>query len=147
MAWHFCFYARCKSHSERRYFGSPSGKSPHWGRVFSNTNMTWWKLLGSAQMLHLKDSNFVHKKWNSPTYSRSTCTVSFWIGQMNSPCARLSPLTSARLVLPWPWLLVWSVSHVGEASLSTHISLHPVSPNTRSPEGSYSLCSPLFAHW
>lgn len=37
MTWHFCFYARCKSHSERRYLGSPSGKSPHWGRTLSST--------------------------------------------------------------------------------------------------------------
>lgn len=37
MTWHFCFYARCKSHSERRYLGSPSGKSPHWGRALSST--------------------------------------------------------------------------------------------------------------
>lgn len=37
MTWHFCFYARCKSHSKRRYLGSPSGKSPHWGRALSST--------------------------------------------------------------------------------------------------------------
>lgn len=49
MAWHFCVYARCKSHSERTYLGFPSGKSSNWGTALSNA--IW---LGESCWVQLK---------------------------------------------------------------------------------------------
>lgn len=73
-----------------------------------------------------------------------------WMSRMDEQDGWTVPVPGSHLstwlLLPWLWLLAWSVPHAGEVSLSTHISLRPVPPNIRSPEGSYSLCSPWFVH-
>lgn len=114
MVWHFCFYERNKSHSERRFLGSPSGKSPHWGRALSNA--IW---LGENSWVQLKC--FTWKIQILFTESETAPKTAGPLAQFHSqvlqseqdrwtvqvPGSHLSPW----LLLSWPWLLVQSVPH------------------------------------
>lgn len=124
----------------------PCGKSAQWGRALSNTVR-----LGESCCVQLRCFTQMSQSSFTGAESETDPKTAGLFAWSTSPVpqsdldgrAILVPgsRVSARLLLPWPQLLVWSPPHTGEASLDIHISLHPAPPN-RSLEGSYCPWSP-----